>query len=233
MPIHLKNILLETDKYPCNDQFPFDLPIFQHTKKISFETPVSLFVGENGSGKSTLLEALANVCGIHIWQNTERSRINYNPYEFDLPKYLKAEWTHGKVPGSYFGSEIFTHFTEILDAWATSDPGQLDYFGGRSLTTLSHGQSLMAFFKSRYQIKGLFLLDEPETALSPRTQLELLELIKETSTKGNAQFIIATHSPIILSCPKANILSFDSIPVKSINYKETDHYKIYSDFMRK
>jgi predicted ATPase len=232
MPVHLKNILLESEKYPCNNQFPFNLPIFQHTKKISFETPVSLFVGENGSGKSTLLEAIANVCGIHIWQNTDRSRLKYNPYENDLSKYLKTVWSDGKVPGSYFGSEIFTHFIEVLDAWAASDPGQLDYFGGRSLTTLSHGQSLMAFFKNRYQIKGLFLLDEPETALSPRTQLELLELIKETSSKGNAQFIIATHSPIILSCKGANILNFDSTPVKYIDYKETDHYKIYREFMR-
>jgi predicted ATPase len=232
MPIHLKSICLTPDKYPCNDQFPFNLPVFQQTKELMFETPVSLFVGENGSGKSTLLEALANICGIHIWQNTDRSRMNHNPYEYDLPKYLKPHWSNGKVPGSYFGSEIFTHFTEILDAWATSDPGQLDYFGGRSLTTLSHGQSLMAFFRSRYKLKGLFLLDEPETALSPRTQLELLDLIIETSAKGNAQFIIATHSPILLSLTGARIFSFDSIPVQCIDYKETDHYKIYREFMR-
>jgi predicted ATPase len=231
MPIHLKTIILETEKYPCEDHFPFNLPIFQHTKNISFDTPVTLFAGENGSGKSTLLEALANVCGIHIWQNTERSRINHNPFEYDLPKYIKPEWAQGNVPGSFFGSEIFTHFAEVLDAWATTDPGQLNYFGGRSLTTLSHGQSLMAFFRSRYQIKGLYLLDEPETALSPRTQLELLELIKETSSNGNAQFIIATHSPILLSISGARILSFDYIPVKCVEYKDTDHYKIYREFL--
>jgi predicted ATPase len=231
MPIHLKSVSLIPEKYPCTNQYPFNLPVFHQTKELMFETPVSLFVGENGSGKSTLLRAIATTCGIHIWQNTERSRINHNPYEYDLPKYLKPEWANGKVQGSYFGSEIFTHFAEVLDAWATSDPGQLDYFGGRSLTTLSHGQSLMAFFRSRYQIKGLFLLDEPETALSPRTQLEFLELIIENSNKGYAQFIIATHSPILLSIAGARIFSFDYTPMQCIAYKDTDHYKIYRKFM--
>ena len=95
----------------------------------------------------------------------------------------------------------------------------------------SHGQSLMAFFKSRFKIKGLYLLDEPETALSPTSQLTLLNLLKEVCRSGNAQFIIATHSPILLACPDAQILTFDEIPVKQIAYENTDHYRIYKDFM--
>jgi predicted ATPase len=111
------------------------------------------------------------------------------------------------------------------------DPGLAEYFGGKSLVSQSHGQSLMAFFKSRLKIKGLYLLDEPETALSPKTQLTLLSLLKKISQTGIAQFIIATHSPILLACPDARILSFDEIPVREIEYHNTLHYRIYKDFM--
>jgi predicted ATPase len=89
----------------------------------------------------------------------------------------------------------------------------------------------MAFFRSRLKIKGLYILDEPETALSPKSQLELLELLKEAGRTGQAQFIIATHSPILLACPGARILTFDDPPVRLIEYEDTSHYRIYRDFM--
>jgi predicted ATPase len=111
------------------------------------------------------------------------------------------------------------------------DPGLLKYFGGKSLMTQSHGQSLMAYFNSRLKIKGLYILDEPETALSPKSQLELLALLGEAGRSGQAQFIIATHSPILLACPGARILSFDAAPVRQIKYEDTEHYRIYNDFM--
>jgi predicted ATPase len=198
---------------------------------MTFHTPVTFFVGENGSGKSTLLKALARSCGIHIWQEQERTRYNHNPYENKFCNYLGIEWSDGRVPGSFFGSDIFHHFTQILDEWATADPGQLAYFGGRSLMTQSHGESLMSFFRSRYQIKGLYLLDEPETALSPRSQIALLELLKSTVGADHAQFIIATHSPLLLACPGAVIYSFDYNPIKQIEYEETEHYRIYKNFL--
>jgi predicted ATPase len=97
--------------------------------------------------------------------------------------------------------------------------------------TQSHGQSMMSYFRSRYQIKGVYFLDEPETALSPRSQLELLELIGENSEAGHAQFIIATHSPILLACQGARIYSFDYMPVRTIEYEETEHYKVYKRFL--
>ena len=122
-------------------------------------------------------------------------------------------------------------FVQILDEWAASDPDQLKLFGGKSLVSQSHGQSIMAFFKARYQIKGLYLLDEPETALSPKSQLKLLDLITEMGSAGIAQFIVATHSPILLACPGATIYSFDHIPIQSVSYEETEHYKIYKYFM--
>jgi predicted ATPase len=111
------------------------------------------------------------------------------------------------------------------------DPGLIDYLGGKSLMSQSHGQSLMAFFTSRFKIKGIYFLDEPETALSPKSQLELLNLLEDMTRSDHAQFIIASHSPILLACPGAEILSFDENPVKQIDYKDTEHFRIYKEFM--
>lgn len=231
--MHLKTVTLNPELYPTKDHYPFNLELFQKSQSITFTSSVTFFVGENGSGKSTLLEAITRKCGIYIWQGRQRPRFNASPYEKGLYKTLRIEWTNGKkVPGSFFGSQIFNNFAQILDEWLTMDPGLLEYFGGKSLIAQSHGQSLMAFFKSRLKIKGLYLLDEPETALSPKTQLVLLGLLKEISQTGIAQFIIATHSPILLACPGAGILSFDEIPVQQIDYQNTNHYRIYKDFMK-
>jgi predicted ATPase len=230
--MHLKRLTLHTDKYPTRDCYPFSLPLFQQLDGLEFSTPVTLFVGENGTGKSTLLEAICQNSGINLWRDTDKVRFQPNPYEEQLHRYLSLEWTAGRVPGSFFGSDIFQYFTQVLDEWAVSDPGQLKYFGGKSLVTQSHGQSLMAFFRARYRIEGLFLLDEPETALSPKSQLELLRLLLDMSAAGHAQFIVATHSPILLGCPGATIYSFDQIPLRKVEYEETEHYRIYADFLR-
>jgi len=229
--MHLKSVTLFPEKYPTRDRYPFNQQTFQHTPKVIFSSPITFFVGENGAGKSTLLEALARKCGIHIWQGIDRTRFEVNPYEEALHKYIAVEWADGTVPGSFFSSDLFHDFAEILDEWAAADPGMLNYFGGKSLLTQSHGQSLMALFRTRYRIKGLYLLDEPETALSPKSQLGLLKILQEMSQAGHAQFIIATHSPILLACPGAEIYSFDYIPVKQVAYEDTDHYQIYKNFM--
>lgn len=229
--MHLRNVIFHPHKYPTKDRYPFNLLTFHQTERIVFDTPVTLFVGENGTGKSTLLEALAHKCDIHIWRDSERRRFENNPYEDKFSNYISIEWNNGRVPGSFFGSAVFQDFVHILDEWAAADPGQLKYFGGKSLVTQSHGQSILSFFKARYQIRGLYLLDEPETALSPKSQFGLLEILTKMSSAGHAQFIIATHSPILLSCPGAIIYSFDHIPVKSVHYEETEHYKIYKNFM--
>lgn len=231
MTNHIKSVTLLHEKYPTGDHYPFTLPILNQTRHLVFDTPVTLFVGENGAGKSTLLAALARRSGIHIWSKPDGVRYQVNRYEKQLHNCLSLEWSNGRVPGAYFGSEIFKDFTSFLDEWAASDPGQLKYFGGKSLVTQSHGQSMMSYFRSRYQLKGIYLLDEPETALSPRSQLELLEIIGENSQAGHAQFIIATHSPIILACEGAKIISFDHVPVRVIEYEETEHYQVYRSFL--
>ncbi|MBN1218423.1 MAG: AAA family ATPase [Anaerolineae bacterium] len=229
--MHLKSVTLLPEKYPTTQNYPFNQPIFHHTKSIRFNAPVVCFVGENGTGKSTLLEAITHKCGIHIWRGVERARFEVNVYEEQLYRCIAVEWANGQVPGSFFGSDTFNYFTQSLDEWARADPAMLQYFGGKSLMTQSHGQSLMSYFRSRYQRKGLYLLDEPETALSPQSQVGLVKLLQEMSQAGHAQFIIATHSPILLACPGAQIFSFDSIPVRQITYEESSHYRLYKAFM--
>ena len=229
--MHLKSVTIRPETFPVKDRYPYNLPIFSPAQSISCEAPVTLFVGENGTGKSTLLEAISRACGVYIWRDTDKRRFQYNPYEETFHRCLSIEWTDGGVPGSFFGSDIFRHFAQLLDEWAVSDPGQLEYFGGKSLMTQSHGQSQMSFFKSLYQRKGVYLLDEPETALSPRSQLEFLEMLVQAGRVGQAQFIIATHSPLLLACPGAVIYSFDRERIQPIAYEETMHYKLYKNFL--
>lgn len=229
--MHVSSVTLHPDRYPNREHYPFNLPIFHQTPELAFRTPVTLFVGENGTGKSTLLEALADRCGIHIWREEERRRAVNNPYEQMLRHCISIRWAAGPVPGAYFSSSMFLDFARILDEWAAADPGQLKYWGGRSLLTQSHGQSAMSFFRARYQIRGLYLLDEPETALSAKTQIEFLALVAKMAAAGHAQFIIATHSPILLACPGATIYSFDHVPIRPVAYEETEHYRIYKRFI--
>jgi len=224
-------VRLLTDQYPTRNHYPFNIDVLRQTRSIKFPSRVTFFIGENGSGKSTLLEAIARRCNIHIWSGVDNTRVDPNPYEQMLLLYLEVEWSDGMVPGSFFSSQIFRNFAQLVEMWEADNPGQIDYFGGKSFLTQSHGQSLMSFFKARYKIKGLYLMDEPETALSPKSQIELLQFLKGMSRMGHAQFIIATHSPILLACPGSIIYSFDHSPVKTIHYEDTEHYQVYKNFM--
>jgi predicted ATPase len=229
--LHVTRAEIHTELFPERDRYPFNLPVLAALPPIEFNTPVTFFVGENGSGKSTVLEAIARRCRIPIWAMQEGGRVEHNPHEHRLAAFTEVTWAGEPVPGSYFAAQIFREFAVALDSFASADPGQLKYFGGHSLLTLSHGQSLMAYFRARYARPGLYLLDEPETALSPATQVELLRLLHAMAGQGHAQFIIGSHSPILLACPGARILSFDHAPVCDIAYTDTSHYRVYRDFL--
>ena len=229
--MHLRRITLLSEQYPRADVYPFSLPQLRETRQLELCAPVTFFVGENGSGKSTLLEAITEGCGIHIWRGMDRTRCSYNRHERELHRYLELEWHDGAVPGAHFGSDIFHNFAQLVDEWAAADPGVLGYFGDASLLTQSHGQSLMSYFCARFALRGLYLLDEPETALSPRSQIRFLRLLEQTAAGGEAQYIIATHSPILLSCPGAVIYSFDTAPLRTLRYEETEHFRLYRDFL--
>ncbi|MBA3012063.1 MAG: AAA family ATPase [Proteobacteria bacterium] len=229
--MYLKQVHIHSETFPVPDLYPFGLKLFQNTKHLEFNRGITFFIGENGTGKSTLLRALAHRCGIHIWENEFYLRVEENPYEADLYKHLSIQWSKDPVPGSYFGSQIFSHFAKNLEEWSLNDPAMLDYFGGKSLITQSHGQSLMSYFRSRYRIKGLYFLDEPETALSPSSLIDLLNLLIRINQLGHAQFIIATHSPFLMACPDSRIYSFDNQIIAPIPYEQTDHYNLYKNFM--
>ncbi len=229
--MYLKKIGLLQEKFPVKDQYPFNLEILNSIRELSLKSAVTVFAGENGAGKSTLLEAICRKCGIYIWQGDQRQTFTSNPYEKTLYQAIELEWNDGPVTGSFFSSDIFRHFSKLLDEWAVSNPDLFDYFGGKSLVTQSHGQGIISFFRARYKVKGLYLMDEPETALSPKSLLELVKILKEMGDEGHAQFILATHSPILMACPDAQIYSFDGHKIFEIEYEQTEHYRIYKSFM--
>ncbi len=230
--MHLENVSLCSKDFPTSEHYPFNLEVLRQTEKIDFATPVTFFVGENGTGKSTLLRAICQRCNIYIWEDNERTRYEANPYLDKLGRYIKVRWSDGPVPGSFFGSQIFQDFARFLDEMALATPKMLDYYGGHSLMTRSHGESYIQFFAAMYKVKGLHFLDEPETALSPKSQLKLLRILKNMTADDHAQFIIATHSPILLALPGATIYSLDDAPIKRLKYEETEYYTVYKEFMQ-
>lgn len=229
--MHLKDCALHTDSYPGNNCYPFNVPAINKTEYVDLSSPVTIFVGSNGSGKSTLLKAITKKCNIHIWSGLERDKPGYNPYEDMLHSYIDITWETEPVTGSFFAADMFRQYAQNIDEWASLTPKLLEYYGGNPLTSQSHGQCHMSYFSNRYQIKGLYFLDEPENALAPAKELELLRLLHQMSSQGHAQFIMATHSPILMACPGATIYSFDSAPIQELSYEETEHYRFYKDFL--
>ncbi len=228
--MHLIKVRINSKNYPTSHYYPFNIPILRETPELTFRRPVAFFVGENGSGKSTLLDAITRKCDIHIWDKPRRHVAHNNPYETRLENYITVTWANGSVPGSLFRAETFREFADFLDDVALCDPGRLKYHGGHILNTLSHGEAILSYFSGRYHIKGLYLLDEPEAAFSPSSQVRFLKLLRRLEAEGHAQFIMATHSPILLAYPGAQIFSFDSSRIKEVDYEDTEHYRIYKQF---
>ncbi len=204
------------------------------TSDIEFRGEVSFFVGENGTGKSTLLEAIARCYGIAMWGGEKTHIIHHNPFETRLYDFISLEEARpstGIERGYLFRAETFFNYASYIDDFMVGDPGLIDFYGGTSLNQQSHGQAFMAFFKTRCLREGLYLMDEPEAALSPSRQVEFLECVRRSVCESGSQFIISSHSPIILSFPEAQILSFDSVPIVEIDYKETGSYRVYKKFL--
>lgn len=230
MTMHVTGVKLHNDYFPTDSYYPFNIPTLRKTAQLAFRTPVVFFVGENGSGKSTLMEAITKKCGVHVWDKPKRHAVHNNPYEGRLADFLDVTWANGYVPGSLFRAETFRDIADFLDDVALCDPGRLQYQGGRILNTLSHGEGMLTYFSGRYHIKGLYFLDEPEAALSPASQIKFLKLLQRVVAGGQAQFIIATHSPILLAYPDAQIFSFEGDNIEEVAYEDTAHYRIYKQF---
>lgn len=210
------------------------MPAIRELESLHFESPVTFFVGENGSGKSTLLEAIAYQCGFNTAGGGRNNAHEVDASHTDLGDFIRLSWLPKMTQGFFLRAESFYHFASHLDQLAKEDP-TFNYqgYGGRSLHQQSHGESFLSLFLNRFGGKGIYLLDEPEAALSPARQLAFLRIIHQLVSSENAQFIIATHSPILLGYPKAKIFSFDSAPITSVNYEDTEHYQITKSFLNR
>jgi predicted ATPase len=205
--------------------FPFDIRAFSHGIDLTFRSKVTLFVGENGSGKSTLLEALAECCGF----NPEGGSRDHHRATFAdrsaLAQALRLSWRPKVTDGFFMRAESFYNFASYIQEVST-----MLAYGGKSLHEQSHGESFMALFANRFE-QGIYILDEPEAALSPQRQLSFLKVIHDLATPGHAQFLIATHSPIILSYPGAVLYDLDGDTIQEIAYRETKHFLLTRDFL--
>ncbi|MEH7381871.1 AAA family ATPase [Bacillus sp. JJ1533] len=215
-------------------EYPFSIPSIRGLDQLDFHEPVTFFVGENGSGKSTLLEAIAFKCGFNTGGG---GRNNYYTFDEETPalsQYIRLSWMPKINQGFFLRVESFFQFASYLDQLAQEDPTfQFEGYGGKSLHEQSHGESFLSLFLNRFGGQSIYLLDEPEAALSPARQLAFLRVIHDLTRRGDAQFIIATHSPILLGYPGAQIYNFDASPIEKIAYQDTEHYQITMGFLNR
>jgi predicted ATPase len=253
--IHLQSISLKPGAKKRSD-FPFNLPLVKKLDQVEFHSPVTFFVGENGSGKSTLLEAigagvkLATVGGDDIDRDVTLQNARA------LGRQLKFSWLNKTHRGFFLRAEDFFNFarrlqTMLRELQEIADGFDEEYAGyalglakgaalgqrrelieryGENLDANSHGESFLKIFQSRFVAGGLYLLDEPEAPLSPQRQLALMSMLKEMVDQ-EAQFIIATHSPILMAFPGARILSFDNHPVIEAHYDDVEHVSLTRAFL--
>jgi predicted ATPase len=216
------------------DEYPFNLPILDGGRlALSFERPVTFFIGDNGTGKSTLLEAIARQCGFGVRGGNRNQAYLDADDEVALAGALRLAWLPKVAKGFFLRAESFFNFAHYVDGLMSEDAESLDPYGGRSLQEQSHGQSFFALFENRFVGKrpAMLLFDEPEAALSPQRQIEFLRLLKRWDESGRLQLIIATHSPIIMSYPHATLLSFDRGRIREARYTDTEHYRVTREFL--
>lgn len=221
-------------------KYPFSLNVIKNLKDIVFPTQVTFFVGENGTGKSTILEAIATKAG--FGREGGSKNINFNTadeiYQSQIDQFSSAltlSWRKKSRDGYFFRAESFFNLANQIDHIAKEDPNgpYLTYqsYGGKSLHEQSHGESFLSFFNNRLGGGGFYIFDEPEAALSPQRQLALLKIIHDLCKNPESQFIIATHSPILLAYPDSVIYSCDSDELRTIQYKDTKHYELTKGFL--
>lgn len=216
-------------------EFPFTIPAIGGLDVLDFEEPVTFFVGENGAGKSTLLEAIAVGLGLNPEGGSRNFNFSTRASHSTLKDHLRLSRSPRRIRDSYFlrAESYFNVATEIeaLDK-ELGGPPIINSYGGKSLHEQSHGESFFALFMHRFRGNGLYFLDEPEAALSPSRQLSFLSRMHQLVQEG-AQFLIATHSPILMAYPQAAIHLLADGPPRRIAYRETEHYTVTRSFLNR
>lgn len=226
----IKKIYLDREKIEDFGEYPFNIEIVKNFKELNLNSPVTFFVGENGVGKSTFIEAIASVLGLNAEGGTENFQFKTKNTTSILSTYLHV-LTYNKPKTKFFlRAESFYNFSSEVQRLVEEDGfySLYDSYGG-NLHEASHGESFIKLVKNRFTDHGLYILDEPEAALSPQRQMTLLCYIHELAQNAS-QFIIATHSPILLSYKYGKIIDMNN-NMEPIKYEDTEVYKIYKDFL--
>ncbi|WP_218511503.1 AAA family ATPase [Variovorax sp. dw_308] len=231
---YVGRITLRRDKVDSFDRYPFSLPAIRSLEQIDLHPRMTYFIGENGSGKSTLLEAIAVSLGFNAEGGTRNFNFGTRRSHSVLHEYLRIAKGIRRPRDGYFlrAESFFNVATEIerLDEDPMAGPPIVDSYGGRSLHEQSHGESFLALMTQRFGGQGLYILDEPEAALSPQRQLAVLSRMHDL-VLDNSQFIIATHSPILMAYPDACIYQCSNEGISRIAYEDTEHFQVTRDFL--
>lgn len=227
-------VMLKRDKVSSFDQYPFCLNAVKCLDSIILNPAVTFIIGENGSGKSTFLEAIAAAWGFNPEGGTKNFRFGTRPSHSVLWKYLRLSRGIRKPRDGFFlrAESFFNVATEIekLDDEPSGGPPIINSYGRLSLHEQSHGESFWSLVMNKFGANGFYILDEPEAALSPNRQMSLISRIHEL-VNNNSQFIIATHSPIIMSYPNATIYSLKEEGIDEVKYTDTEHFVVTKNFL--
>ncbi|WP_407944242.1 AAA family ATPase [Paenibacillus durus] len=232
--LYLRHMELLRNKIPSFRSYPFHLPVIRSLKRLMFRNPVTFLVGENGSGKSTLLEGIAAAWGFNPEGGTLNFSFNTRSSHSILYEYLRiARGVKRPKDGFFLRAESYYNvasYIDELDEQPSPGPRIRDSYGGKSLHEQSHGESFFAAFMHRFGGRGLYILDEPEAALSPLRQMSLLARMHQL-VRSDSQFVIATHSPILMSYPGADIWLLEEEGIREVSLEETEHFAVTKAFM--
>ncbi len=235
-PGYVRSVRLLRDSVPSFEAYPFSIPAIKELHELRLDRKVTFLVGDNGTGKSTILEAIAVAAGFNAEGGSKNFAFATRSSESDLHRHIRLVRSPRRPRDGFFlrAESYFNVATEIerLDAGPAFGAPVIEAYGGVSLHEQSHGESFLTLVRDRFRGQGFYLLDEPEAALSPTRQLSMLALMFDLAERRHSQFLIATHSPILMAYPGATLYQLDlTCGPREINYEQTDHFRITKDFL--